>query len=88
MKIKCMKASEFFTVNGENLMAKIKELIAEGNVRRITITEKSGKELMSFPLTIGVVGAVLAPVIAALGALAAVIGECTIAVERDDDVED
>ena len=81
-----MKASEFFTVNGENLMDKIKELIAEGNVRRITITEKSGKELMSFPLTIGVVGAVLAPVIAALGALAAVIGECTIAVEREDEV--
>ncbi len=81
-----MKASEFFTVNGENLMTKIKELIAEGNVRRITITEKSGKELMSFPLSIGVVGALLAPVIAALGAIAAVIGECTIAVEREDHI--
>jgi hypothetical protein len=79
-----MKAKEFFTVNGENLLTKIKELIAEGNVRRITITDKSGKELMSFPLTIGVVGAVLAPVLAAIGALAALIGECTIAVERED----
>lgn len=81
-----MKANEFFSTTGENLLAKIKELIEEGNVRRITITEKSGKELMSFPLTIGVVGAVLAPVLAAVGALAALIGECTIAVEREDEV--
>lgn len=78
-----MSAKEFFTTSGENLLRKIKELIAEGNVRRITITEKSGKELMSFPLTIGVVGAVLAPVLAAVGALAALIGECTITVERE-----
>lgn len=81
-----MKTNEFFSTTGENLLAKIKELIAEGNVRRITITEKSGKELMSFPLTIGVVGAVLTPVIAAIGALAAVIGECTIAVEREEEI--
>jgi Domain of unknown function (DUF4342) len=79
-----MGAKEFFTINGEHLLQKIKELIAEGNVRRITITEKSGKELMSFPLTIGVVGALLAPVLAAVGALAAIIGECTIAVEREE----
>ncbi len=81
-----MKANEFFSTTGENLLKKVKELIAEGNVRRITITEKSGKELMSFPLTIGVVGAVLAPILAAIGALAALIGECTIAVEREDEV--
>lgn len=80
-----MRAKEFFTTTGENLLKKIKELIEEGNVRRITITEKSGKELMSFPLTIGVVGAVLAPVLAAVGALAALIGECTITVERHED---
>jgi len=79
-----MKAKEFFTVNGEHLLQKIKELIEEGNVRRITIHDKSGKELMSFPMTIGVVGAVLAPVLAAVGALAALIGECTITVERED----
>ncbi len=79
-----MGAKEFFTINGEHLLQKIKELIAEGNVRRITITEKSGKELMSFPLTIGVVGALFAPVLAAIGALAAIIGECTIAVEREE----
>lgn len=79
-----MGAKEFFTINGEHLLQKIKELIEEGNVRRITITEKSGKELMSFPLTIGVVGALLAPVLAAIGAFAAIIGECTIAVEREE----
>ncbi len=79
-----MRANEFFTTTGENLLKKVKELIDEGNVRRITITEKSGKELMSFPLTIGVVGAVFAPVLAAVGALAALIGECTITVEREE----
>ncbi len=80
-----MGTKEFFTATGESLLQKIKELIAEGNVRRITITDKSGKEFMSFPLTIGVVGALLAPVLAAIGALAALIGECTIAVERDEE---
>ena len=82
-----MRVNEFFTTTGENLLKKVKELIDEGNVRRITITEKSGKELMSFPLTIGVVGAVFAPVLAAVGALAALIGECTITVEREEKVE-
>ena len=74
---------ETFTVNGEQLLKKIKELIAEGNVRKITIHDKAGKEVMSFPLSIGVVGAVLAPVFAAVGALAALIGECAISVERE-----
>ncbi len=74
---------EFFNIDGENLLNKIKELIREGNIRKISIHDKSGKELMSFPLTIGVVGAVFAPVLAAIGALAALIGECTIAVERE-----
>ncbi len=74
---------ESFTLKGEQLLNKIKELIAEGNVRKITINDKYGKEIMSFPLTIGVVGAVLAPVLAAVGALAALIGECTLSVERE-----
>ncbi len=78
------KTKESFSLNGEQLLKKIKELIAEGNVRKITITDKAGKELMSFPLTFGVVGAVFAPVLAAVGALAALVGECTIAVERDE----
>ena len=75
---------ESFTIHGEALLKKVKELIEEGNIRKITIKDKSGKELMTFPLTIGVVGAVVAPVLAAVGALAALIGECTIAVEREE----
>jgi len=74
---------ESFNVQGEQLLKKIKELIEEGNVRKITIHDKTGKEIMSFPLTIGVVGAVFAPILAAVGALAALIGDCTIAVERE-----
>ena len=75
---------ESFRVSGEELLNKIKELIAEGNVRKVTISNKEGREVMSFPLTIGVVGAVLAPVLAAVGALAALIGECTLSVEREE----
>ncbi|MFI5129620.1 MAG: DUF4342 domain-containing protein [Chitinophagales bacterium] len=75
---------ESFNINGEQLLKKVKELIKEGNIRKITILDKSGKELMAFPLTVGVVGAVFAPVLAAIGALAALIGECTISVERDE----
>ena len=75
---------ESFTVNGEELLKKIKALIAEGNIRKITIHDKKGKEIMSFPLTIGVVGAVLLPVFAAVGAAAALVSECTISVEREE----
>ena len=74
---------ESFKINGESLLKKIKELVEEGNIRKISIHDKDGKELMSFPLTIGVVGAVFAPVLAAVGAMAALIGECTITVERE-----
>jgi len=74
---------ETFTVKGEQLLKKIKELIEEGNVRKITILDKSGKEIMSFPLTFGVVGAVFAPILAAVGAVAALVAECTISVERE-----
>jgi len=75
---------ESFKVEGENLLKKVKELINEGNVRKITIKDKSGKELMSFPLTIGVIGAALVPILAAVGAIAALIGECSITVEREE----
>lgn len=74
---------ESFKVTGENLLKKVKELIREGNVRKITIKDKHDKVIMEFPLTFGVVGAVIAPVLAAVGAIAALIGECTISVERD-----
>jgi hypothetical protein len=80
-----MFTKESFAVEGEALLKKIKELVAEGNVRKITITDKTGKEIMTFPLTIGVVGALLLPMLAAVGALAALIGECTIMVERDEE---
>ena len=76
---------ETFKVQGEKLLNKVKELVKEGNVRKITIHEKDGKELMSFPLSLGVVGAVFAPVLAAVGALAALIGECSITVEREEE---
>lgn len=82
-----MNTKETFTLHGENLLKKIKELIAEGNIRKITITDKEGKEIMSFPLTIGLVGALLAPILAAVGALAALIGECSITVEREPKAE-
>ena len=80
-----MTVKESFEMHGENLLKKVKELIAEGNVTRITITDKGGKELISFPMTIGVVAAVFAPVFAAVGALAAFVGECTVTVERETD---
>lgn len=73
-----------FRVTGDELLKKIKELIREGNVRKITITDKNGKELVVFPLTIGVVGAVLVPVLAAVGAIAALVSECTISVEKEE----
>jgi hypothetical protein len=76
--------TEEFHVNGEELIAKIKQLIHEGNIRRIIIKDKEGKILLEFPLTIGVVGAVLAPTLAAVGAVAALIGEATIVVEKTE----
>jgi hypothetical protein len=82
-----MTTKESFSMHGENLLKKVKELIAEGNVRKITIIDKSGKELMTFPLTIGVVGVLLAPILAAVGALAALVGECTITVEREEETK-
>jgi len=78
---------ESFFVKGEELLKKIKDIIAEGNVRKIIISDKSGKEIMSFPITVGVVGALLAPLFAAVGALAALVAECSITVERDEDTE-
>ena len=76
--------TEEFKVSGELLLKKVKELVKEGNVRKITIKDKNGKELIVFPLTIGVIGALIAPVLAAIGAIAALIGECTISVERQN----
>jgi hypothetical protein len=78
------KTTEEFTVNGEELLAKVKSLINEGNIRRIIIKGDDGKTLVELPLTIGVVGAILAPMLAAVGAIAALVTKCTIVVERRD----
>lgn len=79
-----MPKKEEFKVNGEDLLKKVKDLIKEGNIRSITIKDKSGKVLVTFPVTVGVVGVVFAPILAAVGAIAALVAECTIAVERED----
>ena len=76
---------EEFKVSGEDLLKKVKELINEGNIRRIIIKTKEGKSIAEFPLSIGVVGAVLAPILAAVGTIAALVTECTIVVEREVD---
>lgn len=75
---------ESYKVQGKQVLEKIKELIKAGNVRRIIIKDKNGKELIAFPLTFGVIGTALAPVLAAVGAIAALITECTISVERSE----
>lgn len=72
-----------FTINGDEVVAKVKQLIEEGNVRRLTIKNEEGRTLLEVPLTIGVIGAALLPVFAAIGALAALATRCTIVVERD-----
>lgn len=74
---------EELTESGEHLLARVKELVREGNVRRV-IVKHDGHTLVEMPLTIGVVGVLLAPQAAALGALAALVTECSIAVERSD----
>ncbi|HEX6462093.1 MAG TPA: DUF4342 domain-containing protein [Candidatus Saccharimonadales bacterium] len=79
-----MAKKEEFKVNGEELLAKVKQLVNEGNIRRIIIKDKDNKTLVELPLTIGLVGALLAPVLAAVGAIAALVTECTIVVERKD----
>jgi hypothetical protein len=74
-----------FQVTGEELLAKIKEIIHEGNVRKIIIKNDRGETYLEIPVTIGVIGAILAPVFAAIGALAALAANFTIVVERRDD---
>ena len=75
-------STEEFKVTGEQVVAKIKKLIKEGNVRRIILKNEKGGVLMEIPLTFAVVGAVLAPMLAAVGAMAALLTKCTIVVER------
>jgi hypothetical protein len=74
-------AWESFKVDGAQLVARVKEILAEGNARSIVI-KQDGRRIAEFPLTVGVVGAVFAPMLAAIAALAAVLSQCTIEVER------
>ena len=73
--------TETFKVKGEQLVDLVKKLLHEGNVRRVVI-KQNDRTIVEFPLTVGVIGTVLAPVVAAVAALAAVLTECTIEVER------
>ena len=73
--------TETFKVKGEQLVELVKKLLHEGNVRRV-VTKQNDRTIVEFPLTVGVIGTVLAPVVAAVAALAAVLTECTIEVER------
>lgn len=70
-------------VKGDRVIGKIKELIHEGNVRHVVIKNEDGRTLIEFPVTVGVAGAVLAPVWAAIGAMAAILTSCSIEVERE-----
>jgi hypothetical protein len=72
---------EVFRVNQEQIVNKINEIIKEGNARRIIIQNEKSETIMEFPLTVGVVGVLLAPIIAAVGALAAIVSKATIIVE-------
>ncbi len=74
--------TEEFHVNGEELLARIKKLVHEGNIRRIIIKNREGKTVMEIPMTFGVVGALIAPQLAAIGAIAALLTEATIVVEK------
>ncbi|MDE2213327.1 MAG: DUF4342 domain-containing protein [Patescibacteria group bacterium] len=73
---------EEFKVSGEDLLKRVKELIKEGNARRIIIKNEKGETLVEIPLTIGAIGAILAPALAAVGAIAALVTKCTIVVQK------
>jgi Domain of unknown function (DUF4342) len=75
---------EEFRVTGHQLLAAVKELIHEGNIRRISIRNSRGVTVLEIPLVVGLAGAVFAPVWAAIGAFAALVAQCTLVVEREE----
>lgn len=79
-----MEHNEEFKVSGDELLKKVRELIAAGNARRIIIKNEEGRTLVEIPLTLGAIGAVIAPTLAAVGAAAALLTKCTIIVEKKD----
>ena len=79
---------ESFKVSGEEILSKVKEIIKEGNARKIIIKNEKDETIMEFPLTIGAIGVVLAPIFAAVGTLAALATNCTIIVEKRSNTDD
>ena len=69
-------------VMAEDLVKTVRDAVKEGNVRRITVKDKEGKVIASFPLAVGLIGTLLAPALAALGALSALLTECTVSIEK------
>ncbi len=80
-------SKEEFKLAGSEIIDKIKELIHQGNIRKIIIKNEDNKTLIEIPLTLGIVGAALAPVLAAVGAIAALVTKMTVVVEKIDDTE-
>ncbi len=79
---------EEFVISGEKLVSTVKELVRQGNIRRVTIKNKEGKTLIEIPLTFGVVGALFLPTLAAISAVAALVTECMIVVEKVEDEDE
>lgn len=73
-----------FKIDGEELLAKVKQLVHEGNIRRIIIKNEQGDIVVEIPLTVGAIGVLLAPALAAVGAVAALLTKCTLVVEKKD----
>ena len=78
---------ESYKVSGDEILSKVKEIIKEGNARKIIIKNDKDETIMEFPLTIGAIGVVLAPMFAAIGALTALATHCTIIVEKTNSEE-
>jgi len=78
---------EYFKVSGDELLSKVKEIIKEGNATRIIIKNEKDEVIMEFPLTLGAIGVVLAPIFAAVGTIAALATHCTIVVEKKNSEE-
>jgi hypothetical protein len=84
MQTETQGRTEEIRISGDELLAKVKEIIHQGNVRRLMIKNGEGMTLIEVPLTVGLIGAALLPVLAAVGAIAALATDCTIVVERRD----
>jgi hypothetical protein len=78
---------EELKIEGRELLARVMDLVREGNVRRLIIKNEEGTTLMEIPLTLGVAGAVILPTLAAVGAIAALVAKCSITIERSPQTE-